>query len=392
MIALKAARTLVDGHARDDAYVTIDRDHIADVSDRALPGASVVALPGLDLIPGLVDLHSDCLEERAHPRPGREQPLAAALLQLDAEAAAHGITTHYLCATIEDDPLQHRSTQRAAQTVHCLHDLREQLLADHRVHLRVELTSDAEELARELAALDVVGLISYMHHTPGHGQFAADPDAWRSIYANGFTGSDAELQELLADRQRRATHADHRRDQVAAIARDTDTPLASHDDARDEDTRIAAGLGGRICEFPLNRDAAAAARRNGLGVVMGAPNAWRGGSHLGGLAARDVLADGHLTALASDYHPPALLAAAYALAADGVATWADAVALVTTNPATLAGLHDRGSIAAGRRADLIAVATVAGHPVVRGVWRAGTPILRAATAQPNSPTLDPTGP
>lgn len=88
-----------------------------------------------------------------------------------------------------------------------------------------------------------------------------------------------------------------------------------------------------------------------------------------------MLAAGHLSGLASDYHPPSLLAAAYALVRAGACSWPEAIALVATNPARLAGLPDRGSIAPGLRADLAAVDDVDDHPVVRQVWRGGRPIL-----------------
>jgi alpha-D-ribose 1-methylphosphonate 5-triphosphate diphosphatase len=48
-----------------------------------------------------------------------------------------------------------------------------------------------------------------------------------------------------------------------------------------------------------------------------------------------------------------------------------AVALVTRNPARAVGLDDRGRIAAGLRADLVAVREVEGHDVIAGVWSAG---------------------
>jgi alpha-D-ribose 1-methylphosphonate 5-triphosphate diphosphatase len=287
------------------------------------------------------------------------------MLQLDAEAAAHGITTQYICATIEDDPLQHRSTARAIETVNCLAAWQAHTRIDERIHLRVELTSSALDTARELASVDRVGLISYMHHTPGYGQFASRQDAWREIYAHGFTGTEHELEDLIADHKRRTGQATQRRATVARIAAQTGTRLVSHDDETTPDVLTAAQLGARINEFPVTADAAKTAHSHGLGVVMGAPNAWHGGSHIGGLAARDVLRAGHLSALASDYHPPSLLASAYALAADHAASWEDALALVTSNPARLAGLEDRGIITPGLRADLVAIEQIRDQPIVR---------------------------
>ncbi|MFN5689696.1 MAG: alpha-D-ribose 1-methylphosphonate 5-triphosphate diphosphatase, partial [Bradyrhizobium sp.] len=43
----------------------------------------------------------------------------------------------------------------------------------------------------------------------------------------------------------------------------------------------------------------------------------------------------------------------------------------TKAPADAVGLHDRGEIAAGKRADLIRVRVAGQLPVVRSVWREG---------------------
>lgn len=108
---------------------------------------------------------------------------------------------------------------------------------------------------------------------------------------------------------------------------------------------------------------------------MGAPNARRGASHLTNLSAREALAQGTLDALASDYHPPSMFGAAYALAGEGLCDFATAVGFVTSGPARIAGLKDRGRIAAGSRADLVAIERRGPHPVVRQTWIAGKPVL-----------------
>jgi alpha-D-ribose 1-methylphosphonate 5-triphosphate diphosphatase len=51
------------------------------------------------------------------------------------------------------------------------------------------------------------------------------------------------------------------------------------------------------------------------------------------------------------------------------------VRLVSASPAKAAGLDDRGEIAAGKRADLVRVEMVDGHPVVRTVWSAGERVI-----------------
>ena len=44
---------------------------------------------------------------------------------------------------------------------------------------------------------------------------------------------------------------------------------------------------------------------------------------------------------------------------------------MTKTPAEAVGLHDRGEIAVGKRADLIRVRVASDVPVVRSVWRCG---------------------
>ena len=70
-----------------------------------------------------------------------------------------------------------------------------------------------------------------------------------------------------------------------------------------------------------------------------------------------------------------MLQAAYALAQDECASWAEALNLVTQGPARLADFTDRGQIAEGLSADLAAVDMSAGTPIVRQAWRNGAPRL-----------------
>lgn len=375
MIALRASRVVTVDGVRPWWWVTIDGEAIVAVGPQPAAGATLVDLGDVDLIPGVVDLHSDCLEDRLRPRPTSEQPMASALVQLDGEAALHGITTHFVCASFEDDPITRRSTAQARDIVETVDAWRRHLRVDHRVHLRFELTSDALELAGRLAAMAPVGLISYMDHSPGQGQFVTEAD-WRAYYARRFDGDEGALDELLVRRHARQHGAEARREAVAALAREHGAVLASHDDDSPATIDRAVALGAAIAEFPLNAAAADAAAAAGLGIVMGAPNARRGASHMNGASARDFLAAGRLDALASDYHPPSLLAAVYRLAADGACTFARAVELVSTGPARIAGLDDRGRIEAGARADLVAVAVLHdGQPMVGQTWVAGRPCL-----------------
>ena len=115
--------------------------------------------------------------------------------------------------------------------------------------------------------------------------------------------------------------------------------------------------------------AAKAAKAAGMQVIAGAPNIVRGGSHSGNVAAADLLATGAVDAFASDYVPNSLVEAAFHCAQRiGLP---QAIAMVTSRPAQMAGLADRGLLEAGQRGDLVRVRLHDGLPVVRQVWRAG---------------------
>lgn len=377
MLTIGARRALIDGVERTGWWVTIDDGLVVEVGPRPPAAAARLDLGHCDLLPGLIDLHSDCLEDRARPRAGAELPLGAALLQLDAEAVTAGITTHYVCAVLDDDPERHRSSGRAAEIVAAVAGTGPSLRADHRVHLRVEVTGEGVEGVAGLAAEGPVAMVSYMDHTPGRGQYA-DEAAWRAFIAQ--RQPEVDITDLLSRRRKAQAGAAGNRAAVAAAARRCHAVLASHDDDSVAAVDEARALGASICEFPVNEDAARAARAAGLGTVMGAPNALRGVSHLSNLSARDAIADGLLDALASDYHPHSLLAAVYRLADDAVCSWADAARLATSGPARLAGLADRGVLAEGRRADLVAVQRRAGMASVAQAWVAGRPAFAAPDA------------
>ncbi|MEI6097691.1 MAG: amidohydrolase family protein [Alphaproteobacteria bacterium] len=142
---------------------------------------------------------------------------------------------------------------------------------------------------------------------------------------------------------------------VAAMGRAAGAPMLSHDDTQPETRSFYRALGSRISEFPMNLAAAQAARDNGDWIIFGAPNAARGGSHLGSPGAGDMVRQGLCDILGSDYFYPAMLSAIARLHADGCGTLSDLWRMVSTHPAQASGLMDRGRIAPGLRADLVLI-------------------------------------
>ncbi len=191
---------------------------------------------------------------------------------------------------------------------------------------------------------------------------------------------DDYVAHRIAEAERLVPLREEKLEVIGGLAASGRIRLLAHDCEDDADVDAAARWPASIAEFPLTVSAARAARDRGMAVVMGAPNVIRGGSHSGNVAAAELVSLGLCTALASDYQPATMLASAFKLAADRVCDLPTAVALVSSGPASMSGLHDRGVIEPGRRADLVLAAEHGRWPHVVASWRSEGPVGRPALA------------
>jgi alpha-D-ribose 1-methylphosphonate 5-triphosphate diphosphatase len=376
--AVRGVRAVLPDRVLDDAVVVCEDGIITAVRHGGpAPSGAFDGRGGL-LVPGIVDVHSDALERDINPRPGTSFPVDFALTAFEGRVRAAGVTTVFHGVGFQDNPGYHRSLEQARAVCAALRARAESSTpsgsppVDHRVLHRMDVRSPN--------ALDVVldclpppgphpPLVSMEDHTPGQGQFR---DLERFVVGRmreepGRTAEQAAaiVQERIAARDALLQHVDRNRSRLGALARAARIRLLAHDvESPDELARVHAG-GAAVAEFPLTLQTARAAREAGMPVVMGAPNVIRGGSHSGNVGAREVIAAGLADALASDYSPPALLAAVFGLATEGVVALPAALRLVTSGAAATAGLDDRGRIAPGARAGLVLVDDSGRWPRVR---------------------------
>jgi alpha-D-ribose 1-methylphosphonate 5-triphosphate diphosphatase len=351
--------------------VAIEGEEIVDIAE----GGSRLGedIEGDFLIPGLIELHTDHLENHYRPRPGVFWDPAAALHAHDVQISGSGITTVFDAVRIGTSPDVSDMGPHVERLVGAIEAGRDRdiLRAEHLVHLRCELpTADVVSHFEAHAHHDFVRMASLMDHTPGQRQFRSLDD-YKRFYEAGRTAEDMDAF-IAARLDEHARYAVRNRTSLVALAQASDIILASHDDATLAHVEEAVEDGVAIAEFPTTLEAAAAAHDAGLAVLMGAPNVVRGKSHSGNISATDLVRAGLLDVLSSDYVPFALLQAAFVLPRriDSI-TLAQALATVTRNPAEAAGLDDRGEIAVGKRADLVRISQVGELPVVRAVWRQG---------------------
>jgi alpha-D-ribose 1-methylphosphonate 5-triphosphate diphosphatase len=334
--------------------------------------AAAQDLEGDLLIPGLIDVHTDNLEKHMMPRPGVRWSSRAALLAHDAQVAAAGITTVLDALCVGEVEHADQRDQMFREGVAELRALapRELLRAEHFLHLRCEISVAGMEQSFALVADDpLVRMVSLMDHTPGVGQFA-DIEKYKRKNARSLGMNEAEAEAYVARRwaMRAAVREPNRAAILAAVA-GRDIALASHDDRTVEEVADWADAGITISEFPVTLEAAHAARARGMGIIAGAPNLVRGGSHSGNVRAADLMRDGLVDVFASDYVPAAMLNAALLAHETLHVPLPAAIAAVSQRPAVMIGLADRGAIAPGLRADLVQVHLADGHPLVRQVWR-----------------------
>jgi alpha-D-ribose 1-methylphosphonate 5-triphosphate diphosphatase len=367
---------------RDEVFtgvVRIEDGKIHDVERGTTSAREAEDWDGDFLLPGLIELHTDNLEKHLVPRPGVEWNTDAAFVIHDAQVAAAGITTVFdalAIGTRANAGIRGRDLQtKCAQALTRFHE-KNLLRAEHFLHLRCEIaTADVVEVFDSLCKHPLLRLASVMDHTPGQRQWH-DREQWRRFQERNGKLTDEHVTTALAelaDEQER--YADAHRREIVARCKTLGVPVASHDDTLVEHVAQAAAEGIVLAEFPTTRIAAETAREYRISTIMGAPNIVRGGSHSGNVSALELAKADLLDILSSDYVPSSLLTAVFDLVDKAGWTLPRAMATVSAEPARTAGLHDRGAIAPGLRADFVRVTMLDTLPVPRATYREGARIV-----------------
>lgn len=382
-----------------EADVSIANGVIAEIGSD-LPADRTVDARGCLLAPALIDLHGDAFERQMMPRPGVFFPLETALLETDRQLAANGIATAYHALTIGWAPGL-RSVEKGAEFLAALQALAPRLTVENRVQLRwetfafeaVDLIRNAlhspltpslafnDHLSMSLRSFDTTVQARGFEHSANYAVADLDDPRILKRFGKDMTNSGLPEAEYLALARKvwaRRLDVPGTIAQLAEAARAAGAPMLSHDDTRSETRAFFRGHGSRVSEFPMTLEAAQAAREGGDTIIFGSPNAVRGGSHIGSLAAADMVEAGLCDALASDYFYPAMLAAVSRMDREKRADRATLWSLVSDGPARAMGLTDRGRIAPGLRADLVLLEWPEdGAPAVLATYVAGRAAYQA---------------
>ncbi len=375
MIAIRNGKLITPEGVLEGKALLIDGGRILAIVEDVANAKNVIDARGRYVMPGMIDIHSDKIEQFIQPRPTAQMDFELALKECERELLLHGITTMYHSISLYQDEFFGKSPLRTKQSVMRLAELiagihaRDHLIR-HRFHLRIEIDNlEAYDIARAMIEAGKVHEISFMDHTPGQGQYRDMGIYLHTI--SQYHGREIEglgAEGVMAYHRGKPTLSFEQLKELADLAHAHGVAVASHDDDVAEKLALNRALGVDISEFPILLDTAKAARAMGFYTVVGAPNILMGGSHSGNMSAAESICAGAADIICSDYYPPSMLHGVFGMARRHGVPLHEMVRRVTLNPARAVRIDaDFGSLAAGKAADLIIVDEMDGYPVVTDV-------------------------
>jgi alpha-D-ribose 1-methylphosphonate 5-triphosphate diphosphatase len=384
LIAIKNGIIITPYKIIEDKILLIDKDRIHGLTEEADGVERTVNAHGRYIMPGIIDVHSDKLEQFIQPRPTSQMDFEFGFKACESFLLGVGITTMYHSISLYSDEFFGKSPLRTKENVQKIADLITNIhlrnhLIHHRFHLRIEIDNlEAFDIACDMINQNKAHLISFMDHTPGQGQYSnlklyhdtISKYNGREIDTLGFDG-------VLEHHKNKPTLSFEQLIQLAELAYDNNIPVASHDDDTDEKLALNKEIGVDISEFPITLEVAKSAKNHGFYTVVGAANILRGSSHSGNMSATEAILADCADILCSDYYPAAILNSIFYMNEKFGVDLPKMVNMATLNPAKATRIDkDYGSIETGKKADLMIVDILDGYPVITHVFVDGNPTSR----------------
>ncbi|WP_235678278.1 alpha-D-ribose 1-methylphosphonate 5-triphosphate diphosphatase [Cylindrospermopsis curvispora] len=356
-IAIQGVKILTSRGWIEEGTVLIEDEIFTSINQCEVPhGFKIVNGQGLQMLPGIIDLHGDAFERMICPRPGINIPLSIAMVENDRNLLASGITTFYCSITDSYEPGL-RSRQTASHIIEfILGPGKEFLKSNHRIHIRHEEANvlGHDELCEWLhtGRIDILSINDHLPSTP-------EEKRWYR-YLNSIKQRTSlsleEITQLVMQVREKRHQGEEQIETLIKIAQERNIPLASHDDDTPEKVALSQKRGVAIAEFPANVELAAQCQAHGASVLMGAPNLVRGGSHLGLMSVVTSIKSQVIDCLCSDYHYPSLFYSPFKIAEEGLMSFEQAWSLVSSKPAAAARIgHRKGQITPGLDADFLLI-------------------------------------
>jgi len=364
VLNIKNATIVLPDEVINNASITIVDGKI-DKIDGCLDEGTVIDAKGAYLLPGMIDIHSDHIEQAIEPRPGSLMETEFAISVQEKQLINSGITTMYHSMSMWRPVISglSRKTLREGELLEkvikeIIAAVKAPRLIDHKLHIRFDITNiEALDPLMGILKDGEISLLSFMDHTPGQGQYRDVEKARASIKAYNPHLSEEETEKRFNERMNVDKVTNAKLAEIAEFAVSKGISIASHDDDSVEKVDFVKNeLKATISEFPVELEVARYATKAGMATLGGAANVLMGKSHSGNLSAIEGVLDNCISMLCSDYYPPAMLKAVFKLHRDFNLPLHQCVKLVSSAPAKAVGIDGEvGSIEVGKKADLIMV-------------------------------------
>lgn len=312
-----------------------------------------IDLTGYYLLPGIIDLHGDGFERHLNPRPSASFDKIMGLQSTERELAANGITTAYLAQAYSWEG-GYKSPSYAKDFLKAIEIYSKISQTDLRVQIRYEVLMQEDENALlDLIKEFNINYVVYNNHVPVVQKLWAEFPRRVEGWANQSGRTGAELLRTVNSLEENIIGSHQKLKIFSQKLPDLNVILGSHDDSSIDERKHYGNLGANICEFPISLTTAQYAKSVSNPVIMGAPNVVRGGSQSGNVAAVELIVKGLCDALVSDYHYPSLFTSAWKLEDTKVMKFEEAWSLISSGPAKILGLSNKGNLRVGYQADFI---------------------------------------
>ena len=372
MIAIINGKIISPEKIIEDKILLIDGDRIAGFSGSAETADKVVDAHGRYIMPGIIDIHSDRIEQYIQPRPTSQVDFEFGLKVCERDLLGAGITTMYHSISLFKDEIFGKSPLRTKENVRKIADLISNIhlrnhLIHHRFHLRIEIDNlEAFDIASDMINQGKTHMISFMDHTPGQGQYS-DLVMYHDAVCK-YGGKELEklgFDGILEYQKTKATLSLEQLKELSKLASENGIAIASHDDDTDKKLALNKEIGVNISEFPITMEVAKSAKAHGFYTVVGAANILRNGSHSGNLSATEAVLEDCADIICSDYYPAAVLHSIFIMHTKYGVPLPQMVNRATLNPAKAVKIdREYGSIETGKKADILIVDILDGYPVI----------------------------
>ena len=338
---------------------------------------------GAYILPGLIDMHSDMIENLIQPRSTALFDIEFGIVEAERILVMSGITTMFHSVSMyQEGKWDTKKIRQAKMVQQLMEKIKEHqqhgAMIHNRFHLRYEIDNVAcYEQVKSMLKDHAVDLFSIMDHSPGQGQYRNLSVYRKHMPGEGKNLTDEEFAEHIRKENEKEKLTEKQIEELVLLAQSQNIAVASHDDESVEKIKLNQKRGVNISEFPITIETASEAVKYGQLTVLGAPNVLLGGSHSGNLSAEEAVRKGVASILVSDYYPQALIHSIFELWRKKVLSLPDAVRLCTINPAKATKMDgERGSLKVGKYADIIVVDyNGQDRPFIRKVYANGTKVM-----------------